>query len=264
MTGLSAIEVVLTDFGKPMTAEEITDQILVKGYWQTSGKTPAATIGARLAVDIKSKGATSKFQRTGPNLFALRAWGLPEFVRPTNPSKKLTAMPIVEPELAAQINQHNKAILQQLKTQLHSMPPQEFETLIGNLLIALGFENVEVTGYAGDGGIDVRGTLVVGEVIKTRMAVQVKRWKQNVQAPTVQQVRGSLGTHDQGLIITTSDFSSGAKQEAERANAIPVALMSGWQLVRLLSDHNIGIRRAKYDLLQIDEFESNNDTEITE
>lgn len=210
---------------------------------------------------LRAKDRTLNFQRTGPNLFALRAWGLAEFARLTNSGKKKTALPIVEPELAAQINQHNKTILQVLKNQLHSMPPKEFEVLIGNLLIALGFENVEVTGYAGDGGIDVRGILVVGEVIRTRMAVQVKRWKQNVQAPTVQQVRGSLGTHDQGLIITTSDFSSGAKQEAERANAIPVALMGGWQLVRLLSEHNIGIRRAKYDLLQLDEIESNNDTE---
>lgn len=51
---------------------------------------------------------------------------------------------------------------------------------------------------------------------------------------------------------------------AERANAIPVALMSGEQLVSLLSEHNIGIRRAKYDLLQLDEFESSYDAETTE
>jgi restriction system protein len=35
-----------------------------------------------------------------------------------------------------------------------------------------------------------------------------------VQAPVVQQVRGSLGAHEQGLIITTSDFSTGARSEA--------------------------------------------------
>ena len=43
-----------------------------------------------------------------------------------------------------------------------------------------------------------------------------KRWKANVQAPTVQQVRGALGAHDQGLIITTSDFSAGARAEARQ------------------------------------------------
>ena len=74
-----------------------------------------------------------------------------------------------------------------------------------------------MTPASGDGGIDVRGTLVVGDVIRTRMAVQVKRWKRNVQAPTVQQVRGSLGTHEQGLIVTTSDFRQGGVRGEVRA-----------------------------------------------
>ena len=85
------------------------------------------------------------------------------------------------------------------------------------------------------------------------MAVQVKRWKGNVQVPVVQQVRGSLGTHDQGLIITTSDFSSGATEEARRPNAVPVALMNGDQLVALLVEHNIGVHRISYDLIELGE-----------
>ncbi len=123
--------------------------------------------------------------------------------------------------------------------------------IVGQLLVALGFQDVSVTSRSGDGGIDVRGTLVVGEVIRTRMAVQVKRWRANVQAPIVQQVRGSLGTHDQGLIITTSDFSPGARSEAERANAVPVALMNGEQLVVLLVQHDLGVRRDSYDLIEL-------------
>jgi restriction system protein len=88
-------------------------------------------------------------------------------------------------------------------------------------------------------------------VIRTRMAVQVKRWKGNVQAPIVQQVRGSLGTHDQGLIITTSNFSNGARDEAERPNAVPVALMNGEQLVALLVEHDIGVRRTSHHLIEL-------------
>jgi len=117
--------------------------------------------------------------------------------------------------------------------------------------VALGFEDVQVTRYAGDGGIDVRGTLVVGDVIRTHMAVQVKRWKGNVQAPTVQQVRGSLGTHDQGLIITTSDFSVGAREEAALPNKTPIGLMSGTQLVSLLVEHGIGVRRTPHELIDV-------------
>ena len=54
--------------------------------------------------------------------------------------------------------------------------------MVGVLLAELGFEEVAVTPRRGDKGTDVRGTLVVGEAVRIRMAVQVKRWKDNVQA----------------------------------------------------------------------------------
>ena len=146
------------------------------------------------------------------------------------------------------------------------MDSGEFEELIARLLAEIGFEDIEVTKRSGDGGIDVRGTLVVGDVIRTRMAVQVKKWKpkNNVQAPVVQQVRGSLGTHEQGLIITTSDFSPGARKEAARPDATPVALMNGEQLVLLLVEHNIGVSRRTHDLIEIDEDNALNGVETAD
>jgi restriction system protein len=83
------------------------------------------------------------------------------------------------------------------------------------------------------------------------MAVQVKRWKDNVHAPTVQQVRGSLGTHEQGLIITTGAFSLGARKEAVRADAAPVGLMNGQQLINLLLEHEIGVQKTSLDLFEL-------------
>ena len=96
--------------------------------------------------------------------------------------------------------------------------------------------------------------MVVGDVIRTRMAVQVKKWatKNRVQSPTVQQLRGSLGAHEQGLIITTSDFSAGARSEAARGDAVPVALMNGEQLVALLAANEIGVARNTHDIFDIE------------
>jgi restriction system protein len=126
---------------------------------------------------------------------------------------------------------------------------------MARLLTEIGFDEVAVTRRSGDAGIDVRGTLVVGEVIRTRMAVQAKKWKPSnrVHSPTVQQVRGSLGTHEQGLIITTSDFSSGAVAEAARANAVPVALMNGEQLVALLVEYGIGVKKQTHAIIDLDQ-----------
>ena len=394
MNAIDAVEVVLADAGDPLGYREITRRILEKGLWQTEGLTPEATIHAQLAVSIKDLGSGSRFQRTGPGVFALRRWGLPE-VTPRGAKNKAGASPSDEkpqvsaesvdaatpesapapqlapviaavpiaaqpdstppetqglpvstlpkttasfsftdaaeavlekhgrkqpmhyraitekvlelglvntkgltPEatlyaqvltetkrrtrrgdpprfimhgkgliglarwimggLAFQIEQHNDEVRKQLHAQLFTMPSAEFETLVVQLLVALGFDDVTLTPASGDGGIDVRGTLVVGDVIRTRMAVQVKRWKRNVQAPTVQQVRGSLGTHEQGLIVTTSDFSKGAYTEAERPNAVPVALMNGDQLVRLLVENDIGVHRTSYDLIELGEEADNN------
>ena len=311
--------------------------MLASGAWRTNGKTPWATINARLSTDLAKRGAASRFQRTGPGIFTLRddaasSPASPPVAAAKSPSSKTTAggkphisftdaaelvlsefgkqqpmhyreiakwaldMELVKtsgktPEatmyaqviteiqrrkkrgerprfvmhgkgyigltkwmatgLAFQIDQHNAEVRKKLRERLGKMPFAEFEELIGALLVKLGFEDVIVTAKSGDGGIDVRGTMVTGDVIRTRMAVQVKRWKNNVQAPTVQQVRGSLGTHDQGLIITTSDFSKGAREEAGRANTIPVALMNGEQLVALLVENDIGVKKTQHSLIAL-------------
>jgi restriction system protein len=78
INAIDAVEVVLDEAGRPLDYREITELILAKGLWQTKGLTPAATINARLAVDIKDLGAGSRFQRTKPGVFALRRWGLAE------------------------------------------------------------------------------------------------------------------------------------------------------------------------------------------
>jgi restriction endonuclease Mrr len=170
---------------QPMHYRAITQKILDFGLVRTQGQTPEATLYAQILSEITRKtrqGNSPRFTRHGKGLVGLSAWA--------------------DGGLADQIDQHNRETRRQLLTHLTKIPPTEFEELIGRLLVALGFQEVVVTGRSGDGGIDVRGTLVVGDVIRTRMAVQVKRWKGNIQAPIVQQVRGSLGTHDQGLIIT--------------------------------------------------------------
>lgn len=219
---------------KPLHYGEITKLARQHGLIATQGQTPEATMYAQILTEIdrrNKRGETPRFVKHGKGLVSLTKW-LPS-------------------GLVAQITAHNDAIRRQLHDELFKMQPIEFEALIGQLLGALGFANIQVTKPGGDGGIDVYGTLVIGDVIQTQVAVQVKRWKQNIQAPIVQQVRGSLGIHDQGLIITTSDFSKGARAEAARPNTIPVALMDGEQLVALLIEHGIMVQRTEYHLLQL-------------
>lgn len=231
---------VLEEFGgkKPMHYKEITEKALAKGWLVTGGKTPEATMYAQVITEIKrqqKRGERPRFVQHGRGYVGLSQW--------------------MGRGLAFQIEQHNHQVRKALRERLLAMKPGEFEELISQLLAEMGFEMVEVTKLSGDGGIDVRGTLVVGDVVRIKMAVQVKKWKlkNNIQAPVVQQVRGSLGAHEQGLIITTSDFSPGAVKEAAQPDKTPIALMNGEQLVMLLMEHGIGVHRSTPDLFEIDE-----------
>ncbi|MBT3193740.1 MAG: restriction endonuclease [Verrucomicrobia bacterium] len=224
--------------GKPMHYRDITRHALEHEMLDTSGKTPEATMYAQILSEVKrrkGRGEQQRFMILGKGMITLAKWQAKG--------------------LAFQVEEANRKARKKLLTTVKGMSPGDFEDLIGRLLATIGFEEVEVTSLSKDGGIDVRGTLVVGDVIRTRLAVQVKRWKQNVQAPVIQQVRGSLGAHEQGLIISTSDFSKGAKQEAERPDATPVALMNGEQLVALLVEHEIGVRRTAFSLIEMGEDE---------
>lgn len=220
--------------GQPMHYREITAKALELGLIRTSGRTPQATMYASVLEEIQryvKRGDQPRFHMGGQGMIGLAK-----------------SLPIGIPSLA---NQQNQKVRTELLARLMSMDYGDFEDLVGLLLGELGFQEVAVTPRSGDKGIDVRGTLVVGEAVRIRMAVQVKRWKDNVQSPTVQQVRGSLGTHEQGLIITTSDFSPGARKEAVRADAIPVGLMNGPQLINLMLEHEIGVRRTSLDLFEV-------------
>ena len=152
-----------------------------------------------------------------------------------------------------QANEHNKAVRAKMLKRLHVISPTDFENLIRTLLEAMDFIDTTVTPASGDGGIDVRGTWRVADGIEIRMAIQAKRWKANVQAPVVQAVRGSLTGSERGMIITTSDFSKGAREEAaDSRKSSTVSLINGEQLVNLLIKYEVGVRSDTISILEPD------------
>ena len=231
-------QMVLEQFAdrQPMHYRAVTEKALEMGWLSTEGKTPEASMYAQILTSIKRsrrRGEQPRFTQHGKGLVGLSRW--------------------MAGGLALEIEKHNKKVRKELHEKLLRMPWDAFEDLVARLLSEMGFEIDESASKIGDGGIDVRGTLLIGDVIRTRMAVQVKRWKKNVQAPVVQQVRGSLEVHEQGLIITTSDFSRGAREEATKPNATPVALMNGEQLVVLLVENGVGVERRSHDLIELED-----------
>ncbi|MGN0867449.1 MAG: HTH domain-containing protein [Oligosphaeraceae bacterium] len=223
---------------QPMHYRDITKRAIEEGWLVSKGKTPEASLYAQVITEIQrcqKKGDAPRFVQCGKGFVALARWS--------------------GNGLDFQITQHNKAVSLELKKRLQAMTPGEFEELIALLLPKMGFVDVELTPLNNDGGIDVRGVVETNDVVRTKMAVQVKRWKKNVQSPTVQQVRGSLGAHEQGLIITLSDFSKGAREEASKVDKVPIALMNGDVLVSLLMEYEIGVRRISRAIFELEDKE---------
>lgn len=220
---------------EPMHYAAITDQALERGLIHSEGRTPAATMYSQVLAEIRrweARGDSPRFVQHGRGMVGLAAW-----------------LPV---EVARLVDEKNREVRQGLLDRARSASPEKFESLVSELLSAMGFENIEETKFSGDGGIDIRGMLVVGGAVRIRMAVQAKRWRANVHAPEVQRVRGSLGAHEQGLIVTTSDFSPGARKEALRVDAAPVALMDGEQFAALLAKYEIGAQIERYELYALD------------
>ena len=63
---------ILKDAGKPLHAKEIAERIMEAGLWVAKGKTPEATVSARLYSDIKKHGDQSTFVKVAPQTFFLR------------------------------------------------------------------------------------------------------------------------------------------------------------------------------------------------
>jgi len=86
---LEASAQILAKAGEPLHYRELTDRILGESLAESGSKTPAASVNAVLAVEIKRHGSESRFVRTKPGVFALRGTDAAATSPPTEASALL-------------------------------------------------------------------------------------------------------------------------------------------------------------------------------
>ena len=128
-----------------------------------------------------------------------------------------------------------------------------FELLCKQMLSAIGFIDVKVNEYKpyqGDGGFDGTGLLRASPdnpVVSTSVAFQCKRYKTAlVGDPVIRDLQAVVGVRnkaEKGVIITTSDFTGIARKAVGDGNT-RIELINGEQLVRLMVDHLVGVKRV--------------------
>jgi len=130
---------------------------------------------------------------------------------------------IDEAKLTAEIEELKN--IEKLKTKLMTVDPYKFEVVVSNLITHVGFSNVRVTKKSGDEGVDVNAVLKNPVSIDLRYLFQVKRWKHSVGRNEVANLRGSMGLNNQGVIISTSHFTTSAIHEAQSEYKTPINLV---------------------------------------
>mgnify|MGYP006274120193 FL=1 len=129
---------------------------------------------------------------------------------------------------------------------LVEMSPDAFERLSQRLLRESGFNQVEVTGRSGDGGIDGHGVVKLQGLLSFHVYFQCKRYRNTVGSSVVRDFRGAMmGRADKGLIITTGTFTRDAIAEATRDGATPIDLIDGSELMDRLKDLGLGVTVSK-------------------
>ncbi len=231
----AAVKVLEESGGGPLHYREIAQQAIASGYIQTSGRTPEATLNAQLHAHIRraeASGQEPRIHQTADGHFAI-------FKR-------------TKTGIARSAEEANTKVRSELLLRLTKIHPRAFEVLIGQLLARIGFEDVTVTKYSGDEGVDLEANLTVGGVTNVKTVVQAKRWKKNVTGRTVRELRGTLTSDQKGLIVTTASFTKDAKKEASAEGKTSISLIDGEKLVDLLVQQELGVSKKMAEYLELD------------
>ena len=144
------------------------------------------------------------------------------------------------------------ALRDSLLARLYESGPRFFERVILDVLhgmrygVSKGGARQQLGG-TGDGGVD--GVINEDPLGLDRIYLQAKLYKagSNVGGPAVQAFIGALMNRgaQKGVLITTSDFTGGARQAASNAGGLRIVLMNGQELTDAMVRYDVGVRTTK-------------------
>jgi restriction system protein len=150
------------------------------------------------------------------------------------------------------------ALAEQLLARLVERDDRFFEEVVLDVLLALGYggskpDAAERVGRSGDGGID--GVIREDTLGLDAIYVQAKKWalERGVGPREIREFIGALQDVEatKGIFITTSGFSSEARELARRRR---IVLIDGFELAEHMIDAGVGVTTVQvYTLKRINE-----------
>ena len=144
----------------------------------------------------------------------------------------------------------NSELAEELLSEIMRQSPSFFETLVVDLMKAMGYGDGFVTKASGDDGID--GIIHEDKLGFNLIYIQAKRWNPSVSIgkPEIQKFAGAMmgpPKIEKGLFITTAHFSQGARDYGEAQHII---LVDGQKLTKLMIEYGLGVTTQKTYLIK--------------
>ena len=141
--------------------------------------------------------------------------------------------------------------------QLKTASPAFFEKVVVDVLVKMGYggslkDAGRAIGRSGDEGID--GIINEDRLGLDSIYIQAKKWDGTISRPEIQKFAGALQGKRarKGVFITTSDFSSGAREFVTNIDN-KIILIDGKQLAGLMIEYGVGVsNEAVYELKKLD------------
>lgn len=241
-----AAEKLLRASGKPLSHKELAKRALSQKLVVTESQTPHISMHVGIRSEMKrreQRGEPQRFLFLGDGLFSLVDL---EAGAPTEKAK--TALEQIRESRREAADDLHKRL-----TAANNGP--NFELMVADLLVAMGYQAVEVIGGKDDQGVDIVCEKRDG-VLKTRVAIQCKckALNQKIGPKDVSTLRDNLSTYQcqQGILVTTTNLNDVAQQKAQESGKEPIHFIEHDELLDLFAEYGIGIRSEPVKFYQVD------------
>jgi len=243
---VDAAEHLLREAKKPLTHHELAKRALARKLVSTQSETPQISMHVAIRSDMKrreERGEPQRFIFLGDGEFSLVEI---ETGKPTAKARSVLDQ-IRESRKDASVDLHKRL------TAKNNGP--NFELMVADLLVAMGYQAVEVIGGKDDQGVDIVCEKRDG-VLKTRVAIQCKckALTQQIGPKDISTLRDNLSTYQcqQGILVTTTHLNDVAKAKAAEAGKEPIHFIESEEILDLFAEYGIGVRSEAVKFYQVD------------
>lgn len=254
-TIVEAAKIALQLIDRPANLKQIYGKILERSLYQFGAKDPLSVLRVQVERHCEetnwSAAAKDKvFSKDDNGFYSLLQYRVKPSLDNLISESSVDNLLLVQ-QLAKNLRQNT---INQILERLYSLEPDDFESFCQRFLTRYGFENMVVTQRGRDGGIDVHGYLEVG-ISQLHVAAQCKRYKRGnkVSRPDISQFRGDIqGEYQQGIFITTSEFTQEAQEIAFKRGCVPIVLIDGQTLAEIMIDREIGVTKNNIPIYDVE------------